>query len=262
VNQQAERPGRRGGHRSMPHTADLRFEAWGPTREDCIAEAVRGLVESFADVSGAGCHQAIECRLTAGSDADLLAAAIEEVIHGLDTPCRESGTSTEPLSRPPSAGTSRPARHPPGTALRRQDLRDDFPSPAFPGQVVGVAVQPQAFWPFSLSAGPDRLGLGAQPRPRGLAPPLVPQVPSACSPGRSRPRDQSPEMQPVPLPRPCGRCGAWAAYLDCFCALRRCAELVLPGRNGSGMAGRGSCTRRHGLACGRDRDRSDDRDRR
>ena len=114
-----------------------------------------------------------------------------------------SGTSTEPLSRPPSAGTSRPARHPPGTALRRQDLRDDFPSPAFPGQVVGVAVRPQAFRPFSLSAGPDRLGLGAQPRPRGLAPPLVPQVPSACSPGRSRPRDQSPEMQPVPLPRSC-----------------------------------------------------------
>jgi len=86
VNQQAERPGRRrGGHRSVPHTADLRFEAWGPTREDCIAEAVRGLVESFADVSGAGCHQAIECHLTAGSDADLLAAAIEEVIYGLDT---------------------------------------------------------------------------------------------------------------------------------------------------------------------------------
>ena len=29
----------------MPHTADLRIQAWGRTREDCIAEAVRGLAE-------------------------------------------------------------------------------------------------------------------------------------------------------------------------------------------------------------------------
>jgi SHS2 domain-containing protein len=69
----------------VPHTADLRIEAWGPTREVCIAEAVRGLVESFADVSDAGCHHAIERHLTAGADADLLAAAIEEVIYRLDT---------------------------------------------------------------------------------------------------------------------------------------------------------------------------------
>jgi SHS2 domain-containing protein len=77
--------GRGCGHRSVPHTADLRIEAWGPTREDCIAEAVRGLVESFADISGAGCHHAVECHLAAGSDADLLAAAVEEVIYRLDT---------------------------------------------------------------------------------------------------------------------------------------------------------------------------------
>lgn len=57
----------------------------GRTGEDCIAEAVRGLVKSFADASGAGCHRAVECHLTAGSDADLLAAAVEEVIYRLDT---------------------------------------------------------------------------------------------------------------------------------------------------------------------------------
>jgi SHS2 domain-containing protein len=80
------RSGHRGcGHRSVPHTADLRIEAWGPTREYCIAEAVRGLVESFADVSGAGCHHTVHCHLAAGSDADLLAAAVEEVIYRLDT---------------------------------------------------------------------------------------------------------------------------------------------------------------------------------
>jgi SHS2 domain-containing protein len=68
----------------VPHTADLRIEGWGPTREECIAEAVRGLVESFADISAAGGRRATARHLTAGSDADLLAAAVEEVIYGLD----------------------------------------------------------------------------------------------------------------------------------------------------------------------------------
>ncbi len=72
------------GHRSVPHTADLRIEAWGPDREDCIAEALRGLVATFADVSGTQPQRAVERHLAAGSDADLLAAAVEEVIYGLD----------------------------------------------------------------------------------------------------------------------------------------------------------------------------------
>ena len=84
MNESAEQPPGGRGHRSVPHTADLRIEAWGPTREDCIAEALRGLVESFADVSEAGCHRAAEYHLTASSDADLLAAAVEEVIYRLD----------------------------------------------------------------------------------------------------------------------------------------------------------------------------------
>ena len=86
MNQLAKRPGRRGcGHASVPHTADLRIKAWGPTREDCIAEAVRGLVESFADVSEAAHQRVIERHLDADSDADLLASAVEEVIYYLDT---------------------------------------------------------------------------------------------------------------------------------------------------------------------------------
>ena len=40
------------GHRTVPHTADLRIEAWAPTREECMAEAARGLVGSFAAVAG------------------------------------------------------------------------------------------------------------------------------------------------------------------------------------------------------------------
>jgi SHS2 domain-containing protein len=78
----AAEPGR--GHRTVPHTADLRIEAWGPTREECIAEAVRGLVGSFAVVSGRPPHGRAERHLTARSDEDLLVAVIDEVIYWLD----------------------------------------------------------------------------------------------------------------------------------------------------------------------------------
>ena len=48
------------GHRKVLHPADLRIEAWGPTREECIAEAVRGLVGSFAVVAGRAPHARAE----------------------------------------------------------------------------------------------------------------------------------------------------------------------------------------------------------
>ncbi len=72
------------GHRTVPHTADLRVEAWAATREQCLAEAVRGLVDSFADVGGARAQQTQERHVTAGSDEDLLVAVVDEVIYRLD----------------------------------------------------------------------------------------------------------------------------------------------------------------------------------
>lgn len=72
------------GHRTVPHTADLRIEAWAGTREECLAEAVRGLVESFADMAGARPRRTIERRVSADGDADLLAAVLDEVIYGMD----------------------------------------------------------------------------------------------------------------------------------------------------------------------------------
>lgn len=42
---QAGKPGTSSGHRSVPHTADLRIEAWAPTRDGCIRQAVLGTVE-------------------------------------------------------------------------------------------------------------------------------------------------------------------------------------------------------------------------
>jgi len=75
------------GYRLAPHTADLRIEAWAPSREECLAQAVRALVASFAETGPSRPVRAARRRLAAGgptADADLLAAALEEVIFRLD----------------------------------------------------------------------------------------------------------------------------------------------------------------------------------
>lgn len=73
------------GHRSVPHTADLRIEAWAPTRNGCIREAVLGTVESFLDTSSAYPKRTRQCRLIEERDDDLLVAVLDEVIYLLDT---------------------------------------------------------------------------------------------------------------------------------------------------------------------------------
>jgi SHS2 domain-containing protein len=73
------------GHRAVPHTADLRIEAWAGSCHECVAESLRGLVGSVADVRAAEATRTAECELTGASPADLLAAAVEEVIYILDT---------------------------------------------------------------------------------------------------------------------------------------------------------------------------------
>lgn len=86
------------GHRTVPHTADLRLEAWSASLEGCIAEAVRGLVDSFADLSAAAVFVERECEISAGTDAGLVVAALNEVIFRVDSdgelPVR---THVEPL---------------------------------------------------------------------------------------------------------------------------------------------------------------------
>lgn len=73
------------GHRTVPHTADLRVEAWAPTRESCIAQAVLGTIQSFLDTSSAHPDRTRCCRLASHSDEDLLVAVLDEVIYLLDT---------------------------------------------------------------------------------------------------------------------------------------------------------------------------------
>lgn len=75
----------RAGHRGVPHTADLRVEAWAPTREECMAQAVRGVCESFLDLTGAAGARTRDVVLRADSDEDLLAVLLEEVVFWLDT---------------------------------------------------------------------------------------------------------------------------------------------------------------------------------
>lgn len=72
------------GHRAVPHTADVRVEAWGPNREQCMAEAVLAMVETFADVAGVRPRAVRQARITGTGDDDLLAALLDEVVFRLD----------------------------------------------------------------------------------------------------------------------------------------------------------------------------------
>jgi SHS2 domain-containing protein len=73
------------GHRSVPHTADARVEAWAPTRERCVAEAVAALVDAFADVSKARPAAAEQFRVPAGPDEDMLVTVLDRVVYLIDT---------------------------------------------------------------------------------------------------------------------------------------------------------------------------------
>jgi SHS2 domain-containing protein len=73
------------GHRSVPHTADARIEAWAPTREACVAEAVGALVDGFADLSAAPPAGTVEFRIGPAADPDLLVSVLDRVIYLMDT---------------------------------------------------------------------------------------------------------------------------------------------------------------------------------
>ncbi|MEU8617825.1 archease [Streptomyces sp. NPDC048623] len=77
--------GGRGGYRGVPHTADLRVEAWGRTREECLAQAVRGVCASFLDLTKAVGDRRRDIEVKAGSDEDVLVALLDEVVYRLDT---------------------------------------------------------------------------------------------------------------------------------------------------------------------------------
>lgn len=73
------------GHRLVPHTADLRIEAWASTAERCVAEATHAMVRSFADLPPAPPTAWREFVVPAADDEMQLVAVLDEVIYRLDT---------------------------------------------------------------------------------------------------------------------------------------------------------------------------------
>jgi SHS2 domain-containing protein len=73
------------GHRLVPHTADLRIEAWAPTPEQCVAEAVRAMVRSFTDdVSSEEPNVGREFVVPAADAETELVSVLDEVIYRMD----------------------------------------------------------------------------------------------------------------------------------------------------------------------------------
>ncbi|MDO0909824.1 archease [Streptomyces sp. DT2A-34] len=73
-----------GGHRAVPHTADIRVEAWAVSRERCLVEAALGMVECFADVTAVRPTSVERVRFEEDSDEGLLTALLDEVVFRLD----------------------------------------------------------------------------------------------------------------------------------------------------------------------------------
>jgi len=73
------------GHRLVPHTADRIIEAWGPDRASCLAEALTGMVESFARPKGTEePGRVLPLSAPPGRPEDTLVALAEQVIYALD----------------------------------------------------------------------------------------------------------------------------------------------------------------------------------
>jgi SHS2 domain-containing protein len=68
------------GHRVLPETSDVMLEAWGPTRETCMAQAVGALVACFADVTVATSTRVVPFTVAAGTDERQLLDILDECL--------------------------------------------------------------------------------------------------------------------------------------------------------------------------------------
>jgi SHS2 domain-containing protein len=73
------------GHRAVPHTADIAVEAWADSREECLAEAVQALVETFADIGEAVPDDSVAFALVEETDEAIVMAVLDEVIYQVET---------------------------------------------------------------------------------------------------------------------------------------------------------------------------------
>jgi SHS2 domain-containing protein len=68
----------------LPHTADVIVSAWGSTAEQCVAEAVRGLVASFVDVTGSATQRSVTVDYPPVAEEELLVRVLKDVVYLLD----------------------------------------------------------------------------------------------------------------------------------------------------------------------------------
>jgi len=73
------------GRRSVPQHAEVRIEAWASSREECVAQAVLAMVESFADTTESAQTGVVELPVAVESCDDMLTDVLDEVICQLDT---------------------------------------------------------------------------------------------------------------------------------------------------------------------------------
>lgn len=72
------------GHRSLPHTADVIIEAWGPDLAACCEEAVAALVEIYADPGNATVVAERSLHVPPAPADEMLLDLLDEVIFALD----------------------------------------------------------------------------------------------------------------------------------------------------------------------------------
>jgi hypothetical protein len=68
------------GRRTSSEVEELVIEVSAPTRDECLAQAVRALAEAFVDTTSAATSRPLPLRIPPGADVELLAALLEEVI--------------------------------------------------------------------------------------------------------------------------------------------------------------------------------------
>lgn len=73
------------GHRVSTDTADLTLEAWAPNKMECVAEAVRALVASFAEIGAARPDGGAAFAVDAPTPEELFTLILDEAIHQVTT---------------------------------------------------------------------------------------------------------------------------------------------------------------------------------
>ncbi len=69
------------GHWTVPGPRADRVEAWAPTRLGCVAEAVAGVIEAFADVGDQQPSRYHRVILPGREDPEVLRAVLDEVLY-------------------------------------------------------------------------------------------------------------------------------------------------------------------------------------